>query len=735
VVSGVFDSQLAATVPPLSGAVTTVFYVMNIGCATLLMYAVVNYFVVDNQRIIAALSEEQEKTERALTEAEKAKATIQEQTNKLIEMDRIKTRFFANISHEFRTPLTLIIGPLEDCLAGSAKPSQSHLEVMLRNCRRLLRLINQLLDIAKLEAGGMKLMVKKGNLTQFLKSIVSSFIPSAERNGISLQVDANADDVEIYFDDEKLEKVFSNLLSNALKFTAKGDKVHVSSAVVGDTDGDASVRITVKDTGHGIPKEELPHIFDRFRQVDGSSTRAHEGTGIGLALTKDLVTLHGGRIDVTSEPGFGTEFTVTLPTGLDAPEEAELNTADEESVTEYGTLTDGLKNEFAGLEQHFLSQSSEVSTRRQPAADSHGEKNTVLVVDDNADIRSYLADCLAPHYNVIQAKDGNDGLRMAHEAVPDLVICDIMMPGMDGYDMCRALKADPRLNHIPLIFLTAKASTGMKVEGLKTGADDYIAKPFNARELLARTANLITVRRQESELKTLNDQLEEKVKEQLEVILKNKRLTRFFSKKLLDQIISGDEELTVTGERRKITVFFSDLHNFTDLADTEEPEEVCRILNEYLAEMTALIEREGATLVQVIGDGMMIFFGAPEDMEDQEQAIKAVRMAVLIQQKTRQLSKKWMSEGLEQDIKVRIGIHQDYLTVGNFGGEKFMEFTAVGKGINLASRLENTCTPGRIKVSYSVFSLTSNEFHYDPLCEEQFKGFARPLKVCELDPT
>ncbi len=718
VVSGVFDSQLAATVPPLSDVVTTVFYVMNIGVATSIMYVVVNYFVVDNQRIIATVSQEKAK-------AEQARATIEEQANKLIEMDQIKNRFFANISHEFRTPLTLILGPLEDCLAGLAEPSQAQLEVMLRNCRRLLRLINQLLDIARLEAGGMELKVKNGNLTHFIKGIVSSFAPSAERNGISLQVNADADDIEMAFDDEKLEKVFSNLLSNALKFTATGGKILVSCVVDADDQGNKSVRITVKDTGHGIPKEELPHIFDRFRQVDGSTTRTQEGTGIGLALVKDLVTLHGGSIDVNSEPGFGAEFTVTLPYELDTGKE---------TLTEYGALTDGLKGEIAALEQHFSSQSSETSHVELLSIEPQTDRNTVLLIDDNPDIRSYLFDCLAPYYNVLQASNGVDGLRITRESPPDLIICDIMMPGMDGYEVCQTLKSDSHLNHIPLIFLTAKASMGMKVEGLKVGADDYIAKPFNASELLARTGNLILLRQQQRELKSLNEHLEDKVREQLETILKNKRLRRFLPKKLMERIISGDEELAITGERRKITVLFSDLHNFTDLTDSIEAEEICRILNEYLSEMTTLIEIHGATLVQVIGDGIMVFFGTPDDMESREQAIKAVKMAIDMQQKTQQLSEKWMREGLGQAIKARIGIHQDYLTVGNFGGEEFMEFTAVGKGVNLASRLESSCTPGNIKVSYAVYSLTCDELPYDPIIEESFKGFARQIKVCELAP-
>ncbi len=733
VVSGVFDSQLAASVPPLPGAVITVFYVMNIGAATSLMYVVVNYFVIDNQRIIAAISHEKQKTEEALTEAEQARSTIEEQANKLIEMDQVKSRFFANISHEFRTPLTLIIGPLEDCLSGSDNPSQSQLEVMLKNCRRLLRLINQLLDIARLEAGGMALSVKNGNLTQFIRSIVSSFAPYAERNGISLQMNADASDVEMCFDDEKLEKVLSNLLSNALKFTARGGKVHVDCTL--NTDGqDKSVHVTVKDTGHGIPKGELPYIFDRFRQVDGSSTRAHEGTGIGLALVKDLVTLHGGHIDVHSEPGFGTEFTVILPCDLGPSENTGVQEGEVETSAANGVLTDELKNELSGLEHYFVSQSGDTPPDKPFSDSAPSDKSTVLVIDDNPDIRSYLEHCLTPHYDVIQARDGAEGLQIARGSTPDLIICDIMMPKMDGYELCKALKADKQLNHTPLIFLTAKASRDMKVEGLQAGADDYIAKPFNARELLARVGNLILLRQQQRELKDLNENLEEKVKEQLESILRGKRLARFLPKKLMKQITSGDEELVVAGERRKITVFFSDLNNFTDLADTEEPEKVCRILNDYLAEMTAVIEAKGATLVQIIGDGIMVFFGAPDDMDSREQATQAVNMAVLMQERMRELDQKWKNEGINQEIKIRMGIHQDYLTVGNFGSDEFMEYTAVGKGINLASRLETTCTPGRIKVSNPVYTLTCDKFPYEPLQEEQFKGFARHVKACELNP-
>ncbi len=731
VVSGVFDTHLAAAIAPLPGAFITVFYVMNMGCGSLLIYMVVNYFVVENKRIISALSEEKARTERALLEAEaqraaaeQAKAVIEEQSRKLIEMDRIKSRFFANISHEFRTPLTLIIGPLEDCLAGAARPPKSQLSVMLRNCRRLLRLINQLLDISKLEAGEMKLNLQRGNLSEFLKRIARSFAPFAERKGVHLQVSAEHEEVECNFDAEKLDKIICNLLSNALKFTPEGGKVLLALSAAADGHEEEFVTITVKDTGQGIPKEAISYIFDRFHQVDGSSTREHEGTGIGLSLVKDLVSLHGGRIHVKSELGFGTEFKVNLPRCMVHPEVTDLSLP----------VTHGAMVEIAGLEQGYVPEHGDVSLTEPASADTPAGRETVLIIDDNPDILAYLKDCLTPDYNVMQAADGLGGLRLIREALPDLIICDIMMPRMDGYELCRTVKTDKLLKRIPLILLTAKAAEEMKVEGLEAGADDYVAKPFNSKELAARVKNLLMIHKQQKELEILNEQLEAKVKEQLEAIFKSKRLTRYFPNKMLERILSSEEEVILSSERRNITLFFSDLSGFTELTDRMEPEQITILLNEYMAEMVELIVQHGATLDKFMGDGLMAIFGAPDEMDKQEQAQRAVSMAVLMKRKLNELGRIWSDNGIEHDINLRMGIHQDYVTVGNFGSEQLMEYTAIGKGVNLASRLEANCSPGKIKVSYPVYMLTKETFTYDDLEEETYKGFTRPIRVSELDP-
>lgn len=728
-VSGVFDSQLAAAVTPLSNTVITVFYVMNVGCATLLMYSVVNYFVIENKRIISALSDEKSKTEKALAEAEQAKAIIEKQSRKLIEMDQVKNRFFANLSHEFRTPLALTIGPLEDALEGRfgepAEDLRKQLLVMLRNSRRLLRLINQLLDISKIEAKEMKLNLQSNDFRSFVMEICQAFTPYAERKQIKFSVELGHEPIEISFDYEKIEKILNNLLSNAVKFTPPGGlvKLIISEEAEGDR-----IKITVRDSGPGIAEVDLPNIFDRFYQVDGSSTREYEGTGIGLSLVKELVELHGGEIQVKSNVGFGAEFVVLIPKELDHIQNKPLIDQDKKQKFIYG-------KQNIDIEMAALDGDPELTTTSDSSPPIVStDLDTVLIVDDNHDIREYLNTCLKAEFHVLKASDGFEGLEIARKQHPDLIISDIMMPGMDGYELCRAIKKDPALSHIPLIFLTAKASEDMKLEGLEVGADDYLDKPFSAKELLARTRNLTTLHKQRKELQILNQRLEEKIQNQLEELVSSKRLASYFSSKLLKQILSNENTAALVTERRNITIFFCDLCNFTDLTDRIETEQTTIMLNEYLKETTALVEQHGATVIQITGDAIMAFFGAPEDMEDKEQAISAVQLGIAIQQKIELLSSKWLDSGLEYQAVSRIGIHQDFVTVGNFGSNNLMEYTAVGRGVNLASRLETSCTPGHIKISYPVYLLTRDNFPYTPLHEENFKGFARKLKVCELDP-
>jgi signal transduction histidine kinase/DNA-binding response OmpR family regulator len=409
----------------------------------------------------------------------------------LAEVDRLKSRFFANISHEFRTPLTLILGPIRKWRERAQEEElEKDMGMAERNANRLLRLINQLLDLSKLEAGAMKLRASRMNIVPLVKGIAYSFESSAGMRGVALNVSVDEEDIEVYCDKDMVEKILSNLLSNAFKFTPQGGSVTVSVALpqirnqISDISNQNSIWITVADTGMGIPPDQLDKVFDRFYQVDASQTREHEGSGLGLALVKELVELHHGTIQVESEVGEGTTFTVRLPMGRSHLKEDEI-IEDPVSIGE-------TRREVKGT---FIGTPGEVGPGGTQAGGAGIEKPIVLIVEDNSDVRVYITGYLAPSYQVVEAKDGGEGIEKARECVPDLVISDVMMPKKDGYEVCRVLKLDERTSHIPIILLTAKAASENRVEGLETGADDYLIKPFDPKELLARIRNLIDMRR------------------------------------------------------------------------------------------------------------------------------------------------------------------------------------------------------------------------------------------------
>lgn len=398
----------------------------------------------------------------------------------LKEVDQLKSRFFANISHEFRTPLTLILGQLDSSMGRIKDESvKSKLGMAFRNGKRLLQLINQLLDLSKLEAGSMHLYTAKKDIVPFLKNLYFSFESLAEQRNLSMAFQCDEASLPMFFDEEKLEKVFFNLLSNAIKFTPEGGKI---AMMVKKASPPFLIEITVRDTGIGIPAERLAHVFDRFFQVDSSRTREREGTGIGLALVKEFVELHGGKVLVKSQEGFGTDFIVYLPFG------ESLNEGDSE----------------LRKSQDFDSHYSEANLKEIVPTPSQRKTQSaktavaqLLVVEDNNDVRSYLCDHLnEAGYHVTEAVNGVEGLRKAQEQTPDLILTDVMMPSMDGYEFSRHIRSDERTSHIPIIMLTAKAAEEDKLEGLETGVDDYLTKPFSTKELLARVSNLIKIRQQ-----------------------------------------------------------------------------------------------------------------------------------------------------------------------------------------------------------------------------------------------
>ena len=400
------------------------------------------------------------------------------EAQKLQEVDEMKSRFFTNISHEFRTPLTLILGPAKQ-IAESTEEEETREKVGMihRNARRLLTLVNQLLDISKLESGSMRLRASSQDIVPLLKSIVVSFTPLAERKRITLRLCAVENEIVLYFDQEKIESIITNVLSNAFKFTPEGGLIELSVAA-----DEQNVSIRTSDTGIGIPTQKLGRVFDRFYQVDETHTRTQEGTGIGLALIKELVELHRGTILVESEEGKGTILTIKLPSGKEHLKPEEII---EHSGVRETNLTASKTVEFENIEQRVVT-ADELPQNGHP---------TVLLVEDNADVRHYVSGNLAKDYRVLEAIDGNDGWGKAIEDLPDIIVSDVMMPKMDGLGLCARLKTDERTSHIPVVLLTAKAASRDRIEGFETGADEYITKPFEPEELRARIRNLIEQRK------------------------------------------------------------------------------------------------------------------------------------------------------------------------------------------------------------------------------------------------
>ncbi|GAA4451437.1 hypothetical protein GCM10023189_13490 [Nibrella saemangeumensis] len=389
----------------------------------------------------------------------------QQEAEQLRAVDELKTRFFSNITHEFRTPLSLILSPTEKLLQETKHDTATRqtLSSVHRNARQLLRLINQLLDLSKLEAGNMTVSLARGKVSQFVKELLSAFQPLAQQKRITLRFTTIGPDPERLFDADKLEKIMYNLVSNALKFTDAGGQVTVQF----DAD-DAHARLTVTDTGRGIPADKLPHIFDRFYQVDTSRTRAHEGTGIGLALVNELTELMSGTISVSSELGTGTRITIEIPMPLAKGHEQPA------SLPAVPVLSPTLS-----------------AAPLVASAQDDSDKPLMLVVEDNTELRDFIAGELTAYVRVLTAANGEEGWQLVQTELPAIVVSDVMMPQMDGYELTRLIKQTPATSHIAVVLLTAKAAHPSRLEGLQQGADDYLTKPFHFDELHLRLRNLL----------------------------------------------------------------------------------------------------------------------------------------------------------------------------------------------------------------------------------------------------
>lgn len=411
------------------------------------------------------------------------------QTEELKEMDRMKSRFFANISHEFRTPLTLILAPLEEELGKKPPAEQDRLLVMKRYANRLLELVNQLLNLSKLEAGKMELQVQKVELRQFLSVLSSSFDSLAQHKGIDFEKTVDVRNGLFWFDPDKLEKVIINLLSNAFKFTPPGGSVNFVAGME-EQAGMQLVRIAVSDTGRGIAPEEQEQVFESFYQARQTVENQDGGTGLGLAFAKELVKLHKGNISLRSEPGSGSVFSIVVPVSKEA--------FDAGQIVEAGAIQYALPPVQPAAQAAGPPKENERKSR-EPKHRGATQGETVLIVEDNPELRDYMGSLLENDYIIYKAPDGIEALACARKVLPSLIISDLMMPGMDGMELTANIKSDERTSHIPVILLTAKSGRESRIDGLKTGADDYLTKPFSVEELTVRVANLIGLRKKLAE--------------------------------------------------------------------------------------------------------------------------------------------------------------------------------------------------------------------------------------------
>ncbi|MCB0837970.1 MAG: response regulator, partial [Bacteroidetes bacterium] len=412
---------------------------------------------------------------RLENEVRKRTQTILEQNEELKSLDKAKTRFFSNITHEFRTPLTLIIGPLDQLISNQPPPNilQRRMEGIRKNAIHLQTLINQLLDLSKIESGKMKIEVVNGDIIGYTQELCSRFYPMTDEKAQKLSFVSPLEKWEIHFDQQKWNKIIYNLVSNAVKFTPKGGCIQVAVGQKQSNQSEKGVMLRVSDTGVGIEKDQLSRIFGRFYQTNDSATRLQGGTGIGLALVKELVELQGGNIGVESQVNQGTTFEIYLP----VPEESKTF-----SLLKTPAFQDLIPHE-------------PISTVLHDAKTENRKKLELLIVEDNIEMCEYIRSCLDENkYQITESHNGKEGLEKALSLIPDLIISDVMMPEMDGFAFTHAIRNHVNTSHIPLILLTARASLESRLEGLRRGADVYLTKPFSPQELVIRIHKLIEIR-------------------------------------------------------------------------------------------------------------------------------------------------------------------------------------------------------------------------------------------------
>ena len=637
------------------------------------------------------------------------KKTLQEQKSineHLRQVDRLKDEFLANTSHELRTPLNGIIGIAESLKEGSAglqnQKTLNHLKLIIDGGKRLAQLVNDILDYKKLTHDTLILQRRAVDLITILDVVVSLLRPLAEKKSLKLINNLSKDLPLVYADEDRVQQIFHNLIGNAIKYTNTGE-VEISARLSIN-----EIEICVSDTGIGIKSSKIEEIFKPFEQLSLPDTVSQKGTGLGLSVTRQLIEQHDGEIWVKAKLSEGSKFYFTLPCWLENyhSEDIEVQPDMITSSTERDSGTSQIANQGTQIE----------------AIPSKGK---ILIADDDPINLQVLSGLLQMNnYEVVCAVDGVEASKMGLTQKFDLAILDIMMPGMSGYEVTKNLRTKFNAIELPILLLSARNQPGDVKTGFESGANDYVTKPIEREVLLSRIQTMLLLgglaeaKRQKEHASTLQQACE--------------RLGKYFPKQMVNQIITNDEDSQLISERKLVTILFADLAGFTTVSDRFEPEAITDILNSFLGRMGELIEEHDGVLNEILGDGLVVLFGALDNMSKLDQARNAANLALKMQQAMEELATQWLDAGFDHNVKLRIGVHQDFATVGNFGSKDLVAFRAVGSGVNFASRLEGYSGSGEITVSYPIYAQSREEFEFSGLEEVQFAGFNHKHRVCKL---
>nr|ACU83566.1 adenylate cyclase family 3 [uncultured bacterium HF130_AEPn_1] len=801
---------------------------------------------------------------------------MQKNYKKIKELEKFRTKFFENITHELRTPLTLIIGPLQSLMDKDTELPESDLEALRlahKNSQKLLRLINQLLELSKINAGKIGVEARLLDLVECIKKFAMSFNSALQQKDLEFTLNSDSASISCYFDPLKLEQIFFNLISNAIKMTPSGGKITLSiqepveieypssipicdllvfakkeshlieelkksfktvlftsdlriaesmllsykvksffledppieqnelmeildycqevqsdtylamktnfsidfdlllkkdliNRVISDDQNLESilglfkginktkpwqeshsrkfVTVTLEDTGAGISDHQVDNIFKRFSKA-GNENINPTGSGLGLNIVKEYLDMHHCNVQVLSKEGKGSKFQITIPLGdehLDPKSVASIGFGNFdpyqkgkiEDRREERTLMDAEKMTFNDkwgtprrLSDRMLLQSSQlenssldlVSPKKVllPENKKLKECPKVLVIDDNWDMLKFISGLLKENYQVHCVSNGQEGWKKTIAMQPDLILCDLIMPGMTGADLLAKVKSSQLTSHIPFIILTAKITDFYELDDLSE-VDSFLSKPFNPKELLLRVENVLKFKRQQKQLEQLNKDLTEKV------------LKRYLSPDLIEGISNGKIKINDSPRSLPITVIFTDLKNFTKNTLSLSPRRMGKLINDFFEMSIDLIFKHGGTVDKLIGDSVMAFFGAPQKQTPKFQVNQAIKCAVEMQKGLKELNRKWAKENYSL-FEMRIGIHHGIATVGNFGNKRRQDYTAFGKTINLASRLEGHCPPGNILISEEVSDIYQGKVK--DFGELTIKGFNKKVHCFSLE--